>query len=75
MSVLFERLIPYRLSELLAVQVVAKSTVGNLFQRQSNRLAICCRGIVVLLLALVNAFNVCFVAVDDLCRATGEGVA
>ena len=75
MFVLFKCLIPYRLGELFAVQLVAKSTAGNLLNGERITFAVICHCSDVLLLVRRNAFNVCFVAVGNFGRTTREGVA
>ena len=75
MLVVAKRLIPCGIKELLAVQVVAKSTTSNVLKRESDCQAICSRGVVVLLLVCGNAFDVCLVAVDNYSSTTSKGVA
>ena len=75
MIVLVKSLIPCWVEGLLAVQVVAKCTSGNILNRESDCRAICAHLSVVLLLVGINVWNVCLVAVDNLCTAAGEGVA
>ena len=74
MLILFEGLIPCWVAELLSVQLIAESTIGNFLKINRINLAVFCHSSVMLLFARINVLNISFIAVGNLCTTASEGV-